>query len=293
MPGVASEGTKLPVAMLAAALAALALLPASAGAIRKAQPGTGSWFTVCKFVSQGANDPIVHPDHPGASHMHDFFGNPSINAFSTRRSLLRSPGTCTRPSDRSAYWSPAFVKAGTIQPIALEPRGITVYYRARGRDPETIKPFPKGLRIIGGNPASTVPQDTSRVGWYCGATVADFVASEPRVCPLGVFLVARLEFPDCSNGRVDSPDHQRHMAYSVPPPVGKYRVCPPSHPIPVPAIRMHIAYRWDAAGTAELSSGGIYSLHADFFDAWRGNSVERLIDECIKANLMCERRPGT
>jgi len=44
----------------------------------------------CLFAHRAKDDPIVYPRQPGASHMHDFFGNKSTNAFSTYRSMRRA-----------------------------------------------------------------------------------------------------------------------------------------------------------------------------------------------------------
>ncbi len=48
------------------------------------------------------DDPIVHPGHPGAAHMHDFFGSEATDASSTAASLLgtRAPARRTRPTPR-------------------------------------------------------------------------------------------------------------------------------------------------------------------------------------------------
>ena len=42
-----------------------------------------TFFTDCLPSHRAPDDPIVYPKQPGASHLHDFFGNETTNAFST------------------------------------------------------------------------------------------------------------------------------------------------------------------------------------------------------------------
>jgi hypothetical protein len=49
------------------------------------------------------DDPIVFPGQPGASHMHDFFGNETTNAYSTQSSMLAGATNCRIPSDTAGY----------------------------------------------------------------------------------------------------------------------------------------------------------------------------------------------
>ena len=68
-----------------------------------------SFHTVCGLASFASDDPIVFPNQPGASHLHDFFGNTTTNAASTLASLLRGGTTCELKADTSAYWVPALI----------------------------------------------------------------------------------------------------------------------------------------------------------------------------------------
>ena len=47
-----------------------------------------------------SDDPIVFPGQPGASHLHDFFGNTGANASSTFETMLAGETTCRVPSDK-------------------------------------------------------------------------------------------------------------------------------------------------------------------------------------------------
>ena len=46
--------------------------------------------------------------------------------------------------------------------------------------------------------------------------------------------------------------------------------------------------RWLLTGLA-LSSTGVYSAHADFFNAWRQDELERLVASCLNALRHCGR----
>jgi hypothetical protein len=49
----------------------------------------------------------------------------------------------------------------------------------------------------------------------------------------------------------------------------------------VPLIRLTIRYRISSSSGVALASGGVYSGHADFFNAWDQRALERLVDACF------------
>ena len=65
------------------------------------------------------------------------------------------------------------------------------------------------------------------------------------------------------------------MAYS------RDYVCPRSHPVKVPLIRLTVRYPLTRGDGVTLASGGQFSGHADFFNAWDRRALERLVDECF------------
>ena len=126
------------------------------------------------------------------------------------------------------------------------------------------------------------------MSWYCGdGATATPPSPKPRTCSARQYLYARVTAPDCADGRKDSLDHRSHMTYAAWSDSRRYRVCPPSHPIPVPQVRLVVEYPPEPNGPLALSSGSQFSLHADFFDAWRKKSVERLISKCIARDVIC------
>ena len=53
-----------------------------------ADVGDIGWTSVCDYSHSLKDDPIVYPGQPGVSHLHDFYGNTTTNAYSTIASLL-------------------------------------------------------------------------------------------------------------------------------------------------------------------------------------------------------------
>ena len=90
-----------------------------------------------------------------------------------------------------------------------------------------------------------------------------------------------MNFPDCSNGNATSADHRSHMAYSR---AGR---CPASHPIAVPAISLILRYPPIASANVFLSSGGVFSGHADFMDAWNRAALRGLVTSCLDHYIGC------
>ena len=235
----------------------------------------------CRYSHQAPDDPIVYPGQPGASHQHTFVGNRTTNAFSSYGSLRSGGTTCLRRDDTAAYWVPALYQGTTeVLPVAA-----TVYYR-RGTLAE-VTPFPNDLRMIAGDSKATSPQGMGVTFWSCGVAAGAGRSAEVPTCPdmLGSSLRLHIRFPECWDGRrLDSADHKSHMAYAT---RGR---CPSTHPIEVPQITQ--IYRYPTRGGGEgfsLASGGVYSAHADFVNAWKPNVLRKLVDDCLNALVHCGR----
>jgi hypothetical protein len=226
------------------------------------------------------DDPIVFPGRPGLSHDHTFVGNATTDAFSTLRSLRAGATTCRRAGDTAAYWMPTLLVNGQ----AVEPRGATIYYRRR--TVAAVRPFPAGLKMIAGNGHATAPQDLRVTFWNCGAGSGVARSAEVPTCPndRGAGLRLHVNFPNCWDGaNLDSNDHQAHMAYSV---RGR---CPSGHPVAVPAISVIFRYPTTGGPGVTLSSGGRFSAHADFFNAWKQGALTSLVRGCLNALRHCGR----
>ena len=226
-------------------------------------PG-GSYFAiVCGFSHRNNDDPIVYPGQPGRSHNHTFIGNRTVHAFTTASSLRGGETTCEQAADASAYWVPTlFVRNEPITPLAA-----VVYYIKQTVAP--VQSFPAGLKMIAGNASARKAQSKRIVAWSCGG-----IGGKPRytalpACTSNQALELRVHFPNCWNGKtLDSPDHVRHMAYSV---QGR---CPDSHPVPVPTLAVVLLYPPSPGGV--LASGRLGG-HADFINGWEPDDLALLV----------------
>lgn len=278
--------------LLAAAALALAL-GAAAPTLASAAPD-GRFTSVCEFSHESQDDPIVFPRMPGAAHLHEFFGNPTTNARSTPRKLRRHPETtCNIEGDATGYWVPALNVDGAV----VAPSQLRVYYSSKSKDPRTVEAIPKGLEMLAGVSHATVPQSPQVASWTCASGILSDLLAAPMAtpsCPPGAKLVMTINFPDCWDGvNLDSKFHKSHVEYALQRPFGtRYRACPASHPVPIPAMSYRIIYPIPGGSSGvELSSGGIHSAHADFMNGWRQSVLRAKVEECIRAAIECRAAP--
>jgi uncharacterized protein DUF1996 len=235
----------------------------------------------CRFSHRNTDDPIVFPAEPGKSHDHTFIGNDTTNAFSTVDSLRRQTSSCRRPGDTAAYWVPTLIgPEGEV----IVPRAATVYYRRHTLD--AVRPFPQGFKVIAGNAKATAPQGVMVTSWNCGPVAGIPPTSTIPTCPDAGqrSLTLHVQFPNCWDGvNLDSADHHSHMAYSM---RGR---CPSSHPVAMSAIQINLRYPTAGGPGLVLASGGQFSGHADFFNAWRQGVLRSLVDGCLNALRRCQQ----
>jgi hypothetical protein len=111
-------------------------------------------------------------------------------------------------------------------------------------------------------------------------------STEVPACPdtHGQSLRLHVNFPSCWDGKhLDSATHQSHVAYPT------RGACPASHPIALPAISLIYRYPITGGSGVTLSSGGRYSAHADFFNAWRQGTLTSLVNRCLNALRHCAK----
>jgi hypothetical protein len=77
------------------------------------------------------DDPIVYPKQPGASHLHDFFGNTTTNAFSAYAGMLAGGTNCQGPGDTAASWAPALLRKHGRSDPASHPERLSSPRRGR------------------------------------------------------------------------------------------------------------------------------------------------------------------
>ena len=279
------------IALLAGALLAPAALAQTAGEAAPLLPPPitaqsteelkgVNFVSACGFSHRLNDDPILYPRQPGASHDHSFVGNRTTHAFSTYTSLRAAATTCHREGDTAAYWMPTLLVDG----MPVRPRGSTVYYRRTTLAP--VRPFPAGFRAIAGKAHAMAPQPRRVTSWNCGPNGGVPPSADVPTCPddrtNGLRL--RVTFGSCWDGTsLDGPDHQSHLGYP------KAGACPASHPVPVPAIT--VIFRYPSAGGpgVTLASGGPYSGHADFVNAWHQPTLRGLVANCLNQLRHCAR----
>jgi hypothetical protein len=210
----------------------------------------------------------VHPDHPGASHLHDFTGHAGTTATLDTAQMPGSVTTCADPGDTAAYWFPSFYVDG----VQVKPAFSNARYAANGK--HDVQPFPAGLKIVAGN--------NSKAQWGCKGPKAPKNPHKATPIDCGAAdLTVNVTFPDCWNGtQLDSADHRSHMAAS------KRGVCPVSHPIPVPQLQLKVHYGKNVpAGAYTISHESTLTseFHADFVNGWDQQRLTALIDYCLNA----------
>lgn len=225
---------------------------------------TGTFIIRCDSSHRNNDDPIVFPGQPGASHEHQFFGARTTNAFSTLESMRASTTTCRHPGDTAGYWAPSYRNA---QGQTVTPIFSFAYYKIEPVD----EPFPPDFKMIAG---------PARAFWDCFNGGGNFPA--PPRCNTGDFVVERLSFPDCWDGRLDSTDHRSHVAYKV---GGK---CPASHSRNLPRINFFNRVCREVSGAACMQGGrhsdGSALMHADFWNTWNQTALVDLINRCRSRN---------
>lgn len=249
----------------------------------------------CAYSHSAADDPIVFPGLPGASHMHSFVGNAATKADTTPADLMKFTATSCKPAqDHSAYWVPTLYDAATGKPA--ETTGFRVYYRTLASTSAGQLPMPTGLRMISGDAKKSQPTPRGAKGqFYCafyGPGDLDGIARSSNgnwpICGGTATLHFMLQFPDCWDGEhLDSPNHKDHVAY------GGNNTCPASHPVKIPALTFDIQY--GVKGTTEgyyLSSDkegrSASSMHGDAFVVWDPATMNSRTKNCLLQRRTCD-----
>ena len=248
------------------------------------QGNKGQFVVECTFDRFRFDDPIVFPGQPGASHLHQFFGAQGVQATSIDTELAAADTTCDQSGDTASYWAPVLIGADG-QPV--EPIRSVAYYRAGvGVDPTLVKPYPFGLMLVAGDHTAVAPQPLSIVAWSCGT--GSLRAATPPDCTGAPSLRMTVVYQDCWDGEhlrsPIVPDPDLHVAYS------SGGLCPPDTPVHIPQLQFSIDYPPPAAAdlaALSLSSGSIYSGHADFWNAWDPDKLANEVAKCIGLDLVC------
>lgn len=260
-------------------LASSLLAAVAMGAMSAPVAAANSFVVRCASSHLRADDPIVFPGRPGASHRHEFFGARGVHAGSTAAQLRAAPTTCAHRDDTASYWAPSLEVDGRLV------RGeLHAYYERAGKARAAAPP--QGLRVIAGDMHASSPQSMRVTAWTCVGRTSGRDARTPPRCRSGERLAARIRFPDCWNGRqLDSPNHRAHLARSW------KGSCPPTHPVGI--MRLVMLVSWDvrprtpAAITLGDGALGPTGMHADFWNTWRQPALVDLRWQCIEVARSC------
>ncbi|MDX6591206.1 MAG: hypothetical protein QOJ13_402 [Gaiellales bacterium] len=234
-------------------------------------------FTSFKAGYHSANDdPIVFPGQPGASHLHEFFGNSTTDAFSTFESLQGKQHSCAAPDDYAGYWQPRIWKDDE----SYLPDYVRTYY-GRGAAParyQLVWP-PSGFKLVGTNRSYSCGAATP--GDAANARTAPYDCATPGQKWLGGDdskdgLVSRVIFPQCWDGDGIEPSDFHYGSCATT--LGEKWI---------PMLRMGVHTNILGASPANITFGSFPGemdethLHADFLDGWVRTTILDLVTRCL------------
>jgi hypothetical protein len=159
--------------------------------------GGGQFRVSCEFSHFAYDDPLVYPGKPGAAHLHVFWGNTDVNAFSTYDTLVNSGGsTCNGGEvNRTGYWAPALFDADGDVRI---PMRINVYYKGYGLARGSSQLYPPGAAII----AEPIHSISYGVGGVAGPGTGDWAFHCTDAYRSGPRLPAANVIPVCDDTNI-------------------------------------------------------------------------------------------
>jgi Domain of unknown function (DUF1996)/Ricin-type beta-trefoil lectin domain-like len=259
--------------------------------------GVGTFRVSCEFSHFAYDDPLVHPNKPGASHLHMFWGNTHVNAYSTYDTLFNSgSSTCNGMElNRTGYWAPAMFDA---QGNVRIPERIIVYYKGYGLANGASQVFPPKAAMVINDKVhrAEVGGAIGEPNFLCSdqyrAARSKGSATIPN-CNEGPFrrtLEMHVKFGNCWNRQDPSNPDNWELAKQG---GWFYSDCQPG--VTTPNIHYIIAYPLAEGETTEgwyLSSDvspenfqrtgtGGSSIHADWWGGWHPDINKQFIDNCV------------
>ncbi len=250
----------------------------------------------CEFSHFSYDDPIVYPGQPNAAHLHMFFGNTDVNAYSTWDTLYNSGGgTCNGGElNRTGYWVPAlFDQNGNVR----VPHFANIYYKHDNpfSFPANIEYYPDNAKIV--SPTSV----TGTLSFQCinewGGDGTPGVAFIDEVqCPGGSavggakrYFEHNVIFQNCWNGQ--DPSNTNNFTVSMYTYFGG--PCPSDFSRRLPNIRYRLRYiveagdntsQWylssDVNRTTNVRARSGSTNHGDWWGAWNKEVNRAWVDNC-------------
>jgi hypothetical protein len=276
------------------------------------QPETkeeGAFRVVCSVSHMNNDDPMVFPGQPNATHHHTYYGHTGIK-YDTDLSTLSASGNSTCNGgimNRTAYWHPTVVDTATNAPQIPDGGALFYYKVGYGVNPTQVKPPPKGLRMLAGNPKATNASESQATKFVCinkatqNSNGMPWQKTIPN-CSTDTYMQMVVEHPSCWDGKnLDSPNHKDHMAYK------NGTTCPSTHPVIIPVISLNMNFKvafngqmakWRLSSDNYLWNGSNagYSGHSDWVNGWDEPTMAGIVRNCLnqgkdaQAHLLCDGR---
>jgi hypothetical protein len=259
--------------------------------------GVGTFRTSCEFSHFAYDDPLVHPNKPGAAHLHMFWGNTDVNAYSTYDTLVNSgSGTCNGAElNRTGYWAPAMFDAkGNVR----IPERIIVYYKGYGLANGASQVYPPRAAMV-------INDRVHRTEAGGAPGEPNFLCSDqfrgnrhnpsPTIpnCTDGPWrrtLEMHVKFGNCWNRNDPSKPENWEL-----PKQGSWYYSDCQDSVTTPNIHYIIAYPlepgentngWYLASdvsplTFQRSAVGGSSIHADWWGGWHPDINKQFVDNCV------------
>lgn len=259
--------------------------------------GVGTFRISCEFSHFAYDDPLVHPNKPGAAHLHMFWGNTDVNAYSTYDTLFNSgSSTCNGMElNRTGYWAPAMFDA---QGNVRVPERIIVYYKGYGLANGASQVFPPRAAMVKNDVVhrAEVGGAIGEPNFLCSDQFRgnrhNLSATIPN-CTDGPWrrtLEMHVKFPNCWNRQDPSKSDNWELAKR-----GGWFYSDCESNVTTPNIHYIIAYPLEPGETTagwylssdvdpltfERSAVGGSSIHADWWGGWHPDINKQFIDNCV------------
>jgi hypothetical protein len=265
--------------------------------------GVGTFRTSCEFSHFAYDDPLVHPNKPGAAHLHMFWGNTDVNAYSTYNTLKDSgSSTCNgQELNRTGYWAPAMFDA---QGNVRIPERVIIYYKGYGLAQGNSEVYPPKAAMVINDIVHRTPDangGTLEMNFYCTnqfrgvrspASLTIPNCKDDGSIPFRRVLEMHVKFPNCWNG-LDAANPKNWVLARF----GSwfYSNCVADGNKTFPNIHYIIAYPlepgestagWYLASdvdptTRQRTKTGGSSVHADWWGGWHPGINKEWIDNCV------------
>jgi len=265
--------------------------------------------TGCEFSHFAYDDPLVHPNMPGAAHLHMFFGNTDVNAYSTYNTLVNSgSSTCNgQELNRTGYWAPALFDGNGNVRI---PERIVVYYKGEGLARGASQVYPEGAAMIANENINAISYNQGgaqgKFSFVCSDQYSGASSPASNTMPAcdgdlflneygvtdnpHVVLEVNVKFPQCWNRQ----DPSNPKNFSIPK-VGGWYYSSCGNDVTLPNLEYFINYRvelgentanWYLASdvnptTFNRTVAGGSTIHGDWWGGWHKETNQRWIDNCV------------